>query len=54
MPANSTFDQGSHEVLVRQFETIFHSSSDGIWVCDGSGVVININRASETLNGIRA
>ena len=54
MPANSTFDQGSHEVLVRQFETIFHSSSDGIWVCDGSDVVININRASETLNGIRA
>ncbi len=43
-----------YEILSRQFETIFHSSSDGIWVCDGNGVVININEASETLNGIRA
>jgi PAS domain S-box-containing protein len=43
-----------YEILSRQFETIFHSSSDGIWVCDGNGVVININKASETLNGIRA
>ena len=43
-----------YEILSRQFETIFHSSSDGIWVCDGKGVVININEASETLNGIRA
>jgi len=54
MPANSKVDERSYEYLVRQFETIFHSSSDGIWVCDGNGVVININRASETLNGIRA
>jgi PAS domain S-box-containing protein len=44
----------SYDILSRQFETIFHSSSDGIWVCDGNGVVININKASETLNGIRA
>ncbi len=44
----------SYEILSRQFETIFHSSSDGIWVCDGNGVVININKASESLNGIRA
>ncbi len=44
----------SYEYLSRLFETIFHSSSDGIWVCDGNGVVININKASEALNGIKA
>lgn len=40
--------------IIRQFETIFHSSSDGLWVCDGQGVVLNINKASEILNGINA
>jgi PAS domain S-box-containing protein len=37
-----------------QLETIFRSSSDGIWVCDRQGRVISINAASERLNGIRA
>jgi PAS domain S-box-containing protein len=37
-----------------QLETIFNASSDGIWVCDGRGVVIAVNRASEVLNGIKA
>ena len=54
MHAKGKFDERTYEYMVRQFETIFHSSSDGIWVCDGKGVVININRASETLNGICA
>jgi PAS domain S-box-containing protein len=40
--------------LTQQLETIFNASSDGIWVCDGQGVVIAVNRASEILNGIRA
>jgi PAS domain S-box-containing protein len=44
----------SYKTLNRQFETIFHSSSDGIWVCDGKGIIININAASERLNGIKA
>ncbi len=43
----------SYKTLNRQLETIFEASSDGIWVCDGQGVVISINRASEVLNGIR-
>ena len=43
----------SYKTLNRQLETIFEASSDGIWVCDGQGVVISINRASEELNGIR-
>jgi PAS domain S-box-containing protein len=44
----------SYKKLNRQLETIFHASSDGIWVCDGDGVVISINSASEELNGIKA
>jgi len=44
----------SYKVLNRQLETIFQSSSDGIWVCDGKGKVISINKASEVLNGIKA
>ncbi|MFW2368836.1 MAG: PAS domain-containing protein, partial [Desulforhopalus sp.] len=44
----------SYKALNLQLETIFHASSDGIWVCDGEGFVISINKASETLNGIRS
>lgn len=43
----------TYQELNRQLETIFHSSSDGIWVCDGDGDVISINQASEKLNGIK-
>ncbi len=44
----------SYRCLNRQLETIFKASSDGIWVCDGKGKVIDINEASEELNGIQA
>ena len=44
----------SYKNLNRQLSAIFRSSSDGIWVCDGKGTVININEASEDLNGIQA
>jgi len=44
----------SYKNLNKQLEAIFKSSSDGIWVSDGEGKVININEASETLNGIKA
>ncbi|MGD9369768.1 MAG: sigma 54-interacting transcriptional regulator [Desulfobacteraceae bacterium] len=40
--------------LSLQLETIFNASSDGLWVCNGQGVVIAVNRASEILNGIKA
>lgn len=42
----------SYRGLNRQLETIFKASSDGIWVCDATGQVINVNEASERLNGI--
>ena len=44
----------SYRRLNRQLEAIFKASSDGIWVCDADGVVINVNEASKRLNGIRA
>ena len=50
----SAKETNTYQELNRQLETIFHSSSDGIWVCDGDGCVISINRASEKLNGIKA
>ncbi|MCP4687538.1 MAG: PAS domain-containing protein [Desulfobacterales bacterium] len=42
----------SHRQMTRQLKTIFEASSDGIWVCDGEGKVINVNSASARLNGI--
>ncbi len=44
----------SYKELNRQLETIIGASSDGIWVCDAGGVVVTINSASESLNGIKA
>lgn len=38
----------------RQLTAIVDNSSDGIWVCDGKGTVMTVNKASERLNGIRA
>jgi PAS domain S-box-containing protein len=42
-----------YRLLSLQLETIFNASSDGLWVCNGQGVVIAVNRASEILNGIK-
>lgn len=36
-----------------QLETIFNTSSESLWVCDGEGNVISINRATEKLLGIQ-
>jgi len=33
----------------RQLETILNASSESIWVCDGTGKVLTINRAAEKL-----
>ena len=40
--------------LNKELDAVFKSSSDGLWVCDWKGEVLNINKASERLNGIRA
>lgn len=37
-----------------ELSAIFKSSSDGIWVCDKDGRVIDINPSSEKFNGLKA
>ena len=44
----------SYQRLNKQFETIFSSSSDGIWVVDGTGKVIAVNQAAEKFSNIKA
>ena len=44
----------SHQKLLQTFQAVFQASNDGIWVCDGTGRILSINKASERLNGIRA
>jgi PAS domain S-box-containing protein len=44
----------SYKELSRQLKTIIGASSDGIWVCNAEGVVVTVNSASESLNGIKA
>jgi PAS domain S-box-containing protein/TyrR family helix-turn-helix protein len=40
--------------LSKQLDAIFKGSSDGLWVHDSNGKIININTVSEMINGIRA
>ncbi len=43
-----------YQNMAMQLKAVFDSSSDGIWVTDGQGRVLEINRASELLNAIKA
>ncbi|CCH50209.1 sigma 54-interacting transcriptional regulator [Pseudodesulfovibrio piezophilus] len=42
----------TYQNMARQLQTIFQSSSDGIWVTDGNGTILDINKASKRLNAI--
>lgn len=53
-PGSSVENTSEYRQLAEHMEAVFHSSSDGIWVTDGNGVVIDINSASENLNSINA
>ena len=44
----------SHPVIDGRLRSILDSVSDGIWICDGTGVILDINAASERLNSIAA
>ena len=44
----------SYKQLNKELETIFDASSDGIWVYDGNGKVIAVNRAGEKLDDVAA
>jgi PAS domain S-box-containing protein len=43
-----------HKGLNKELETIIDSSSDGIWVCDGQGIIVRINKAAQKLNMLQA
>ncbi len=38
----------------KQLETVLNTSSESIWVCDGEGTVLSINKASERLLDVKA
>lgn len=42
-----------YQLQNRELNAIFESVSDGIWVCDGDGIVLDINEASEKLSEIK-
>ena len=44
----------SYQELSRELDAIIASSDDGLWICDGQGTILRINRASERLNRLRA
>jgi len=44
----------SYKRLNKQFETVFNASSDGIWVLDGTGRVIDINSTAQKYIGVKA
>ena len=44
----------SYKRLNKQFETVFNASSDGIWVLDNTGVIIDVNSTAQNYIGITA
>jgi len=44
----------SYKKFNTQLNAIINSSFDGLWICDHEGKVVRINKASETINGIKA
>lgn len=40
--------------LSYELDTLIDSSNDGLWICDGHGVVLRLNAASERLNELKA
>lgn len=44
----------SYRRLNKQFETVFNASSDGIWVLDNTGAIIDINSTAQNYIGVKA
>jgi PAS domain S-box-containing protein len=51
---NMTNRMKGFQQLSIELDTIIDSSNDGLWICDGSGVVVRVNPASEKMNGLKA
>ena len=43
-----------YKQLRQQLDAVFSASSDGLWVSDAAGTVVNVNTVSEIINGVRA
>ncbi|MCW8799883.1 MAG: sigma 54-interacting transcriptional regulator [Desulfobacter sp.] len=51
---NMTRRMESFQELSNELDTIIESSNDGLWICDGDGVVLKVNPASEKLSDVIA
>ena len=51
---NMTNRMKGFQQLSIELDTIIDSSNDGLWICDGNGIVLRINPASEKMIGISA
>lgn len=49
-----TREMRAFKELSRELEAILDASSEGLWVCDGDGVVTRINKSSERINKLKA
>jgi len=43
----------TYKKMAKQLDAIIESSYDGIWVCDGNGVTVRVNRAACELDDVR-
>jgi PAS domain S-box-containing protein len=51
---NMTNRMKGFQQLSIELDTIIDSSNDGLWICDGNGVVVRVNPASEKMIGLTA
>lgn len=51
---NITNRMKGFQQLSIELDTIIDSSNDGLWICDGNGVVVRVNPASEKMIGLSA
>jgi PAS domain S-box-containing protein len=51
---NITNRMKGFQQLSIELDTIIDSSNDGLWICDGHGVVVRVNPASEKMIGLTA
>jgi PAS domain S-box-containing protein len=51
---NMTYRMKGYQQLSIELDTIIDSSNDGLWICDGTGVVKRVNPASEKMIGLPA
>lgn len=51
---NITNRMKGFQQLAIELDTIIDSSNDGLWICDGNGVVVRTNPASEKMIGLTA